>query len=46
MSQMRNSPSISLMIDESTNILVLKQLVVYGRSVVDGKLEYHFLIHV
>ena len=43
MSKMRNSPTISLMIDESTDVSVLKQLVVYGRSVVDGKLECHFL---
>ena len=31
------------MIDESTDVSMLKQLVVYGRSVVDGKLECHFL---
>ena len=31
------------MADESTDIAILKQLVVYGRAVVDGKLECHFL---
>ena len=43
MTKMRDSPTFSLMIDESTDVSVLKQLVVYGRAVVDGKLESHFL---
>ena len=32
-----------LMIDKSTDVSVLQQLVIYGCSVVDGKLECHFL---
>ncbi len=40
---MRNSPTISILIDESTDVSILKQLVMYGRCIVDGKLECHFL---
>ena len=43
MSNVRNGLSISLMIDESTDVFVLKQIVVYGHIVVDGKLKCHFL---
>lgn len=41
--RMHKSDSISLMIDESTDVAILKQLVIYGRGVVNGKLECHFL---
>lgn len=41
MNRMHKSESISLMMDESTSIL--KQLVIYGRGVVEGELECHFL---
>ena len=41
--KMKNSPTISLMIDESTDVAVLKLLVMYGRCIVDGKMECHFL---
>ena len=37
------SESISIMIDESTDVSVLKQLVIYSRGVVGGTLECHFL---
>lgn len=33
----------SLMVDESTNISILKQLVLYGRCVVNGELKTRFL---
>ena len=42
-SDMQQSDSISLVVDESTDISVLKQLVMYGRCVVDGELKSHFL---
>ena len=42
-SDMQQSDSISLMVDESTDVSVLKQLVIYGRCVVDGELKSHFL---
>ena len=42
-SDMQQSDSIALMVDESTDISVLKQLVIYGRCVVDGELKSHFL---
>ena len=42
-SDMLQSDSISLMVDESTDVLVLKQQVIYGRCVVDGELRSHFL---
>ena len=40
---MLQSDSISLMVDELTDISVLKQLVIYCRCVVDGELRSHFL---
>ena len=43
LTKMHKSSTISIMTDESTDIAILKQLVVYGRAVVDGKLECHFL---
>ena len=42
-SNMKKSNSIALMTDESTTISVTKELIIYGRSVVDGKLSSHFL---
>ena len=42
-SDMLQSDSISLIVDESTDISVLKQLVIYGRCAVDGELRSHFL---
>ena len=42
-SKMKKSNSIALMTDESTTISVTKKLVIYGRSVVEGKLSSHFL---
>ena len=33
----------SLMVDESTDVSILKQLVLYGRCVVSGELKTHFL---
>ena len=41
--KMKSSPTFSVLIDESTDVSVLKQLVVYDRCIVDGKLECHFL---
>ena len=43
LTKMHKSSTISIMADESTDIAILKQLVMYGRAVVDGKLECHFL---
>ena len=43
LSKMHQSKSISIMVDESTDVSVLKQLVLYGRGVFNGKLECHFL---
>lgn len=43
MNRMSTSDSISLMIDESTDVSILKQLVIYGRGVVKGELQCHFL---
>ena len=42
-SDMLQSDSISLTVDESTDISVLKQLVIFGRRAVDGELRSHFL---
>ena len=39
----RDSTYFSLMVDESTDISILKQLVLYGRAVVKGKLKSCFL---
>ena len=41
--KMRGSDTVRLMIDESTDVSILKQLVVYGRGIVNGELECHFL---
>ena len=35
----KDSTYFSLLVDESTDISVLKQLVLYGRAVVQGKLK-------
>ncbi len=43
MASMHESSTISIMVDESTDVAVFKQLVVYGRGVMGGKLECHFL---
>ena len=40
----RQSDTYSIMVDESTDIRILKQLVCYGRAVVEGKLKTHFLM--
>ena len=40
---MKTSGVFSLMIDESTDVSVLKQLVLYGRTVAEGKLKTRFL---
>ena len=42
-SDMLQSDGISLIVDESTDISALKQLVIYGRCAVDGELRSHFL---
>lgn len=39
---MHLSDGIGLMIDESTDVAVLKQMVISGRGVVKGELECHF----
>ena len=41
--RMHQSDSISLFVDESTDIAILKQLVVYGRGVEKGELQCNFL---
>ena len=43
LTEMHQSSSISIMVDESTDVAIYKQLVVYGRGVVKGKLVSHFL---
>jgi hypothetical protein len=40
---MKSCGYFSIMIDESTDISVKKQLVLYGRTVVEGKLSTRFL---
>ena len=40
---MRRSSAFSIMVDESTDVSVLKQLVLYGRAVAGGKLKTRFL---
>ena len=40
---MKQSNSYSIMADESTDVSVLKQLVLYGRAVVKGELKTRFL---
>ena len=41
--KMRSSLTIGLMADESTSISVTKELVLYGRAVVAGKIKSYFL---
>ena len=43
LSDMKGSSSDSVMADESTDVSVLKQLVLYGRAVVKGELKTRFL---
>ena len=43
LSDMKGSGAFSIMVDESTDVSVLKQLVLYGRAVAGGKLKTHFL---
>ena len=38
----KDSSFFSLMVDETTDISILKQLVLYGRAVVNGKLNSNF----
>ena len=40
---MQESSTFSIMVDESTNVSVLKQLVIYGRAVTSGKLKTRYL---
>ena len=40
-----NMSSYGIMVDESTDVSVLKQLVLYGRAVVKGELKTRFLIY-
>ena len=41
--EVRNIPAFAVMIDESTDIAVVKQLVLFGRAVVNGKNKTRFL---
>lgn len=41
---MKGSASYSIMVDESTDVGVIKQLVLYGRAVVNEELKTRFLI--
>ena len=40
---MQQSDTISLMVDESTDVLITKQLVLYGRCVMNGMLNCNLL---
>ena len=42
--EFKQSDTYSIMVDESTDISILKQLVCYGRAVVKGKLKTRFLM--
>ena len=42
--EFRQSDTYSIMVDESTDVSILKQLVCYGRAVVEGKLKTRFLM--
>lgn len=42
LNDMRGSNVFSIMVDESTDVSVLKQLVLYGRAVAKGKLKTRF----
>lgn len=41
--KLKNSPTFSIMIDETTDVAVQKQLVIFARCLVEGKLECRFL---
>ena len=41
--ELKGSPTFSLMVDESTDISVLKQLVIFGKMLIDDKPRTHFL---
>ena len=43
LAKIKASPSLALMIDENTDITILKQLIVYCRILDGGKLASHFL---
>ena len=43
LNNMKGSASFAIMVDESTNVGVLKQLVLYGRCIVSGQLKTKFL---
>ena len=43
LNDMRRSNLFSIMVDESTDVSVLRQLVLYGRAVTKGKLKTSFL---
>ena len=40
---MQESTAFSIMVDESTDVSILKQLVIYGRAVAGGKLKTRYL---
>ena len=40
---MKSSMTIGLMADESTSVSITKELVLYGRVVVDGKINSYYL---
>lgn len=40
---MRSSPVFSLLIDETTDVSVLKQMIVYGRYLCNGEATTRFL---
>ena len=40
---MQESTAFSIMVDESTDVSILKQLVIYGRAVAGGKLKKRYL---
>ena len=41
--ELKGSPTLSLMVDESTDISVLKQLVIFGKMLIGGKPRTCFL---
>ena len=43
---MKGMSSYGIMVDESTDVSVLKQLVLYGRAVVKGEFKTRFLIYI
>ena len=42
LSDMKGSGAFSIMVDESTDVSILEQLVLYGRAVAEGKLKTHY----